>query len=664
MRPDRPASTVTDVKSIPDQTRGDGNNHNSSGGGGGGGNKDDDDQGWFDKMVDDVTDWVEGAAEDVVEFLDDAGDAVSDAVEDAWDAVEDAWNSTVGPVVDEVLETLEEAGIFDLIDDVTLGVIDIEYDGENLSVELGIEGVAEIGIEIGSDGLFVDVDTLVGGANVGIGSDGSLDVGIEVGIEGIAAVEGSVGVDGDGNVSFEYDVEVHIPDPSGGTIDLEASAGFEEFDDGFLVEGSATVGYTTVGGQTVGIGVHGSHEQHGDESTTTIGVHGHGGQKGIAEGYFSLDHTTDRDGDDKDSETNLTTGIDSIFGDTEHTTTLSESDDDKGDRRNDDNDDNDNQNTGTRPDNQNTGTRPDNDDKDDDMGDNDNQNTGTRPDNQNTGTRPSGGGDDTGEVTGTVGFGTELDVDVTHTPRFNRVPDQHRAGDVADDIDAFTPRDRPDTPRRPGGIDNTPRDRERAADVELNPTRLGPDDVAPPTVEADLGRRGPVADADDRTPGHQSPPRRGGRDGDGDDASASSDDGLDVFDGGGKPNANYTKVEWTYAVGEPEPDAPTGRAEELALDRIVGDTFDKVTAVVAEEYTTGRPDLDEHSPDSKAEDFAMDPTPLNKVSTSRDTPEVMAAAAQDDGLPLVNNENIPDFQDPAAAGDGYIADDDWEAPVV
>lgn len=333
---------------------GDGGAGGGSGGGGGGNDKDDDHKGFFE--------WLEGAAEDAVEFVEDVveevvevvedvaeevaeevghvvgealdaanaaltviGEAASDAAEAVFGVAEDVWNSTIGPAVDAALEGLEDAGVFDFIDTVTLGGIDISYDGGDLHVDLGIDGVISVGLDVGEDGVFAEGSVIaVGEGHMGLGSDGSLSMGAGVDYGPLGSWNMDAGVDGDGDVSLSAEGELHVPDPTGGTIDLEGRGGWQQDGEGYTVEGEYSVGHTTATGQHVGGGHHVRIEDDGsDNGTTTIGAHQVVGQKGLGEVRTEENVTIyAEDGEITGTEGEAVLKIDTVFGDREESITV------------------------------------------------------------------------------------------------------------------------------------------------------------------------------------------------------------------------------------------------------------------------------------------------------------------------------------------------------
>lgn len=328
----------------------------SNGGGGGRAGVGGDDEAVGDKddkdgVFDKIGDWIMGAAEDVGEVIETVAEAVvetagnvagavlggvvdaasavagvaSDVAEGAFHLAETAWNSTIGPVVDDLLQGLEDIGAFDLLDTLSLGAIAISFDGGDLHVDLGIGGVAHLGFDVGEDGVFVDAEVIGAGAfEVGVGSDGSLSL-------GVGAVFGPLGnfgldaaVDGEGDISIGAEGEIHIPVPTGGTVDVSGSASLEQHGDGYSAAAEYTGGYTTVGGQFVGSGAHASTENDGDgHSTTTIGTHQVAGQRGVAEIRTEQNVIIySDDGEITGTEGELVISGETLVGDFEESTTV------------------------------------------------------------------------------------------------------------------------------------------------------------------------------------------------------------------------------------------------------------------------------------------------------------------------------------------------------
>ena len=212
------------------------------------------------------------------------GDAAVEVVEFGFGVVEDAWNSTVGPAVDAALEALEDAGVFDAIDAVTLGALDMSYDGEDFHGDLGISGLLHLGIDIGAEGVGAEGEAFgYGSFDLGVGSDGSIDIGMEGGITGLYGLGFDLGLSDEGLWSLSADGEIHIPSPTVGTLDLELGAHAEQTGTGYGFGGEVTAGYTSASGSYVGGGYHAEHSKDGDETTTMVGGHEVVGQVGVGE---------------------------------------------------------------------------------------------------------------------------------------------------------------------------------------------------------------------------------------------------------------------------------------------------------------------------------------------------------------------------------------------
>ena len=246
--------------------------------------------GWSDAVgaVSDVGGAVLGAGGDavdgVVDAVDDVVDAAVDAVVDgvthvvttaadvSWDAVGESWaaskwvgargldmigngSALVGPAIsfvgevsdaatlglaDDLLEVVDDT-ILDGLDEVTGGVIDIDYDGGSLSVDVGIDDVIGIGLSIGEDGLSTESDVFGADVAIGVGDDG-LMLDVEAGIDTfpLPYLDAHLEVDNDGNISANGVVQGPYPYPVGdGMVYGKAGGSFESTEEGWMVAGEA-----------------------------------------------------------------------------------------------------------------------------------------------------------------------------------------------------------------------------------------------------------------------------------------------------------------------------------------------------------------------------------------------------------------------------------------
>ncbi len=202
---------------------------------------------WWTDAWNDVGNAFEDAGEAIVGVVEDVGEAIVDVVEDVVEAVVDVAEDVAEVVVD-VAEAIGDAAedvaewtlntlddyVFDTVDYITGGVIDIDYDDGQFSAGLDI-GIASVGVSFGDQGFSADASFDVGLASGEISYDSS---------DGLA-MSGSIGVDwgplpyAEGHMSWGPDGEISIggliqgtlPLPGGG-ISGQLSGEFERNADG------------------------------------------------------------------------------------------------------------------------------------------------------------------------------------------------------------------------------------------------------------------------------------------------------------------------------------------------------------------------------------------------------------------------------------------------
>src|SRR5687767_11000206 len=115
-----------------------------------------------------------GLWDTITDAADAVGDAVSDVAESAYDTVA---QGAVGDVIAGAADAVDTATfglagralhatddyVFDTVDYVTAGAVDVDFDDGKFTVGTGIDGVAHVGASIGEHGVTTDTDTLVGG---------------------------------------------------------------------------------------------------------------------------------------------------------------------------------------------------------------------------------------------------------------------------------------------------------------------------------------------------------------------------------------------------------------------------------------------------------------------------------------------------------------------
>lgn len=282
--------------------------------------------------VDDAVEWVEEAVEDVGEAFEDAAEWVEEAVEDVGEWVEEAAVDVAEGLADAaewVAEAVDDY-VFDPVDFVTGGLIDLDYDDGRFTADIGIDGVANVSASIGSDGFELDIDAGLASFEASYDDDGfaaagsvGLDWGplpyveghVEISDEGDVTIGGKVqgvlptpagllegGLEGefhrgaDGSWGFDVSADATLVTGSGATVGADGRIAYSEEADGdytFEAEAGASVG--VVGGPEVRVGA--EYEQSEIDGTTTRRVSAEAsvsqdgvGEVGIGASYGRTDH--------------------------------------------------------------------------------------------------------------------------------------------------------------------------------------------------------------------------------------------------------------------------------------------------------------------------------------------------------------------------------------
>ena len=198
---------------------------------------------WFEQAmadignaVDEAVDWVGDAVEDVAEAVGNVAEAVVDAVGNAAEAVVDVVGNVAETVVEAVVDVVEDVGeavvdvvedvaewglnvlddyVFDPVDYITGGAIDIDYDDGQFSAGLDF-GIASVGISVGQNGFSAEAGFDIGIASGEMSYDES---------DGFAA-SGSLGVNwgplpyAEGHIELSPDGEISIGGHLQGTLPL------------------------------------------------------------------------------------------------------------------------------------------------------------------------------------------------------------------------------------------------------------------------------------------------------------------------------------------------------------------------------------------------------------------------------------------------------------
>lgn len=302
--------------------------------------------GWFD----DVCDTVGGAVDDVGGFVEDTvsgaadavggvtgavADLVADAAAAAATAAADAAAATAAAVASVVSDTGDWLGnaiddvatavadvtidtgewlanttddyIFDTVDFITAGAIDIDYDGGDFSANLGIDGIATVGISFGDSGFDFGTEADVGIASGGFGvsDDEGFATSASAGVDWgpLPYAEGHVDVSEDGDVSVGGRAQGTLPTPYG-VVTGSAEGDFYRNEDGSWgahAAGDATL-YTPTG-IVVGANANIGYDESADgDSVFTAGAGGSVGTLGGPSVSAGVDYAhSDVDGVTTDS---------------------------------------------------------------------------------------------------------------------------------------------------------------------------------------------------------------------------------------------------------------------------------------------------------------------------------------------------------------------------
>ncbi len=179
---------------------------------------------WFEQAmsdlgdaVEDVVEWVGDTAEAVVEAV---VDVVEDVVEVVVDVVEDVVEVVVDVVEDVVDWTLTVADtvIFDPVDFITGGVIDIDYEDGQLTGALNL-GIASVGISVGEQGFAAHAgfDLGIASGEISYDSDDGLAMSGSIGIDWgpLPYAEGHMDIGLDGEISIGGQIQGTLPLPFG-----------------------------------------------------------------------------------------------------------------------------------------------------------------------------------------------------------------------------------------------------------------------------------------------------------------------------------------------------------------------------------------------------------------------------------------------------------------
>ena len=127
-----------------------------------------------------------GDLEGAVDAGEDFGGALVDHFEDIGEGVVRRRHrrhfhgrSVSGDRAAGLLEAVDDVGVFDAVDTVTGGIVDVNADDGNFDFKIGDPDVFGVGVHSGAEGFDSDFNVGVVGGHVGSNADGSFDIGGE-----------------------------------------------------------------------------------------------------------------------------------------------------------------------------------------------------------------------------------------------------------------------------------------------------------------------------------------------------------------------------------------------------------------------------------------------------------------------------------------------------
>jgi hypothetical protein len=254
--------------------------------------------GWVGDAVDavgDVAEDVGGAFVDAAEAVGGAigegaeaaaqgagifGGALADVIDWSATAVDTATGGLAGAALNFADDTL-----FDTIDTLTFGAVNVDFDDGNFGVDVGVPGVATWGASMGEDGIAAHGSMGVAEFEGSLGRDG-LSAGGQAGIDWgpLPYAEGHIDMGADGTVSIDGRAQGTIPTPIG-LVSGEADVGFGRTPDGaWAMNVNADGTLTLPSGTYIGGGVDFAHMQNADgDNITSLGLEGRVGEHGVGE---------------------------------------------------------------------------------------------------------------------------------------------------------------------------------------------------------------------------------------------------------------------------------------------------------------------------------------------------------------------------------------------
>ena len=180
---------------------------------------------------------VEDAVNEVVDFVEDVVDTVEDVVQDVGEVLEDVAED-VGQVVEDVVDwtlTVADTVIFDPVDFITGGAVDVDYENGQFTGELDL-GFGSAGISMGQQGFdaHAGFDIGIASGNMSYDDGTGFAMGGSVGFDGgpLPYAEGHLDIGHDGTISIGGEVQATLPLPFGTSIGGDMSGEMHRNADG------------------------------------------------------------------------------------------------------------------------------------------------------------------------------------------------------------------------------------------------------------------------------------------------------------------------------------------------------------------------------------------------------------------------------------------------
>ncbi len=255
----------------------------------------------LDDLVDAATDVVSDVGSGIADAAESIGEAAVDVAGNAGGYLGDGLGFAGGLVdtatfggASGILNAVDDT-VFDGVDYVTGGVVDIDFDDGRFSASVGIDGVASAGASIGEDGVTASADSFLASTDVGLTDQGfSYDSSGGIDFGPLPYYDGHVDVSPTGDVSVNGHIQGTVPTPYG-LLSGDASGGFVKTDQGWGAYVDADGSLLLPSGTTVAAGLNAGYMETADgDSQTTFGAHGSVSEPGVGTigGSFGYQSTT------------------------------------------------------------------------------------------------------------------------------------------------------------------------------------------------------------------------------------------------------------------------------------------------------------------------------------------------------------------------------------